>query len=258
VNSYHDWRRASRYFFDSRACDLEANDLSGQCYVSGRNPDIWADERRYRDLISSIVDLTLVTESSSLLEVGCATGFLAIGLSPVIRKYTGVDVARQAIRVAQSMSLDNCSFEKCDGEDLPFENQTFDASILYDVVTNFPSIDEVRPIVEEMLRVTRKGGRVLVGSVPNEQFRDAAAEIAIEIARTTPVSSQAVPNSSRGGILNQIQRKIWRVEPGIICYNFQTEDFIQLGAQLGARTRIAPIHQLNPYAATRFNVVYEY
>lgn len=258
MSSHNEWRQASRYFFDGRARDVGVNDLFGRCYVSGRNPYIWADQKRYDDLISSIVNLTGLTESSSLLEVGCATGFLAVGLSPVVHKYTGVDVARQAIRVARSISSGNCIFKRCEGSDLRFDNHTFDASILYDVVTNFPSIDEVKPIVEEMLRVTREGGRVLVGSVPNEQFRDIEAEITLEVARATILSSQRVPAASPSGIPALIRRRISQVEPAIVCYYFQPDDFLRLGTQLGVRTRIEPIHKLNPYAKTRFNVVFEH
>jgi SAM-dependent methyltransferase len=207
-------------------------------------------------LISSIVSQTSINRSSSLLEVGCATGFLAVGLFEHVREYVGVDVAAAAIRVARSMHLANCTFDVSDGESLPYPDNRFDAAILYDVVTNFPSFSDVEPIMVELMRVTCRGGRVLIGSIPNEHFREEDQRRAAELANSLgPLSPTNVVPRNRAA--SRVRRRMRSVDPGIVGYYFRPEDFVSFGTRLNVRTRIETIHPLNPYVRSRFNVVFE-
>ena len=232
------------------------NDLLGRCYVSGRDPRIWGNEDRYNDLIESIISLTSTGPSSSLLEVGCATGFLTVGLAGKLHEYVGVDIAPEAVRVAKSLRIENCSFDVSDGDDLPFPDNRFDASILYDVVTNFPTLSEIAPIIKEMDRVTRVGGVVLIGSIPNEHFQDEDRKTALDLDSLLSSIPFDATTSRRSARKTFRRRWLRRVEPGIVGYYFRPEDFESLGTDLGLHTRIEPIHGLNPYVRSRFNVVY--
>lgn len=254
------WRLTSRLFFDERAAQLAgAPTLESLCYVSARDARLWANERLYQDLLASIVEQTSVTGESRVLEVGCASGFLAWGLSSRVGSYVGVDVAPHAIRAARKLMLNNAEFVVGDGASMRFRDNEFDAAVCYDVFTNFPEFESGSGLIVEMLRVVKPGGRVLVGSIP-----DATKRVEFE-RRVTEITRQLGSNNIR---MSEVRLKLWRkltewprrilreAEPYISCYYFKREDFVSLADRLRAEVIISDIHALNPYAGLRFNVVY--
>lgn len=246
------WRKALELFFAGRAEDICGTPtLADLCHVSGRDPRLWADERLVEDLAQSLQSQIGVGKQSSVIEVGCASGFLARAIGNQLASYTGVDVAGEALRVAARLSLANARFVRVDGNTLPFADDSFDGAYCYDVFTNFPSFGDGVRIIEEMIRVVRRGGRVLVGSIPDAKTKDAfesrAATVALELEAKygqLPVST-TVMSASTGSVV-----------PGIVCYYFTRDDFLALGKRLGVTTEIFDIHRMNPYLGYRFNVVY--
>lgn len=250
---------ASRAFFDTRAAQVRELDLAALCYVSGRDPRLWSDERIYGDMVDSILSLTKANGHSTLLEVGCASGFVARGVAPRVGAYVGVDVAARAVAMAKRLNLGNAEFRVGDGTKLPFTKDRFDAAICYDVFTNFPDFALGEAIIRDMLRVVKPGGNVLIGSIPDgarqAEYERRTVEVARELeARYGPAPS--VQAEQRLGPLERIWRWLRRVEPGIVCYYFRREDFVNLAERAGAEVRIADIHPLNPYLGFRFNAVY--
>lgn len=254
------WKVNSRDFFNLRANEIVKNDYRAMCHVSGRNYQIWSDERLYNDLISSILIQLDLTDSSRLLEVGCATGFLAQGLAPSLLSYTGVDVAPKAVKAAKTLKIPNASFLVGDGESLKFADNTFDCAICYDVFTNFPDFKIGEDIIKEMLRVIKPNGRVMVGSVPDSELQHEYME---KVAEVTNFYSNKPHHSGpkvRNGIIDKLLDKLFPPiisnDPSIICYYFPKKAFIDLGKALNTKTQILSIHSQNPYFGYRYNVVY--
>lgn len=257
------WIQELHAFFDSRSEEIDPRDISIEnlCYVSGRDPRLWAEPKLYEDLIGSIAQQLDLTQEHTLLEVGCATGFLALGLSPKVRHYTGVDLSRKAIQVATRQNLRNAIFRQAHGEHLPFPEGQFERSICYDVVTNFPAFDYLKPIVREMVRVTKGHGKIMIGSVPDEWTSEAFKEVVQKISAQLEENCGPVQNpiAAKRTILNLRRwylRRFKKIEPRIVCYYFKREDFIDLGREIGVKTEIFDIHKHNPYRGYRFNVVY--
>jgi SAM-dependent methyltransferase len=170
------WEQDAATFFDSRADSVTGRpSLAELCYVSGRDPRVWEDGALYESMIASICAQAGLDRSSTVLEVGCAGGFLALGLAPRVAQYVGVDVSAPAIELARRLDLPNAEFRHVNGKRLPFEDDGFDAAISYDVVTNFPDFDAVARLVRESVRVVRPGGRVLIGSVPDRATEDSTS-----------------------------------------------------------------------------------
>ena len=158
------WKNEARQFFSHRAKVVgERPTLQDLCYVSGRDSRVWADQSRYDDMMDSIVRTIGADASSRVLEVGCAAGFIACGVAPKVGQYVGVDVAEGAIECARSLDLPNATFHVGDGGALPFDDSMFDGVYCYDVLTNFPTFDSVKGLVQDMVRVVRPGGKVLLG-----------------------------------------------------------------------------------------------
>ncbi len=100
-----------------------------------------------------------------ILDVATGTGDFAIEalkLNP--RRITGVDISEGMLEVGrQKMKTqgydDRIELRYGDSEDLPFDDDTFDAVIVAFGVRNFENLENG---LAEMLRVVRPGGRVVV------------------------------------------------------------------------------------------------
>jgi SAM-dependent methyltransferase len=250
------WLDQLQVFFETRSDIIKGGRLSNEelCYVSGREPRLWKDERQYADLLASIRDQLELREDHRLLEVGCAAGFLARGLAGCARRYVGVDLARTAAVVARSLRLPGAAFVQGDGAALPFADEAFDRVISYDVFTNIAEWKTAEAIVGEMARVARPGGKVMVGSLADARTQEEFERIVGEVAEELDLKYGPVP-----AIRRPFWRS-WRRRPRdfgqIVCYYFNRQDFLDLGTRLGIDVRIENIHQRNPYVGYRFNVVY--
>jgi SAM-dependent methyltransferase len=256
------WQLSLKEFFELRAREIsEKPTIEDLSYISGRDPRIWLQENIYEDLIIDIVRQLHANCESNVLEVGCASGFIAYGLAPRVGKYFGVDLAKPALKVARRLRLGNAFFHLANGNKLTFVDHKFNSSLCYDVFTNLPSFKDGIGIIKEMLRVTKPGGCVLIGSIPDEELRnDYVAKVAIvnndlEL-RFGPVDVR--PSRKKDYWWPKLRAKFTkRVIPAISNYYFNRIDFLSLGNQLGVETEISDIHPLNPYAGYRFNIVYK-
>ncbi|HYB13438.1 MAG TPA: class I SAM-dependent methyltransferase [Myxococcota bacterium] len=258
-----DWKEAARLFFSTRAKDVaEIPSLDDLCWIAGRDPRLWREPSLYEELIESIVSQLDLSLHHRLLEVGCAGGFLARGLASRCREYVGVDVAAPTLEVARRLRLPNATFFCEDAAELPFADASFERVVSYDVFTNFPDFAVAEAVVRQIWRVLRPGGRGLIGSIPDVEKAEEAAERAHALGeeltklhgppREIPAPFARLPFWRRLG-----RRRISALELQISCFSFSASQFEKLGALLGAATRISPIHPHNPYYGCRFNVVYE-
>lgn len=253
------WQRSLQEFFAERAnAVIGVPTLGDLCFVSGRDQRLWQEKSIYKDLIDNILSLGRMTPCSSVLEIGCAAGFLAYGIAPKVGRYVGVDLAKPVIVAAKKLGLKNADFRVADGMQLPFPDGGFDAAFCYDVFTNFPDLSVGEPIIKEMLRVVKPGGYVLIGSIPDGDLRASyekrVAEVAGELGKKYGPAQLQAP--AKQGFLQLIKRRFSKVEPSIVCYYFTKADFISMAARLGADVTIADIHPLNPYKGYRFNAIF--
>jgi SAM-dependent methyltransferase len=239
----------------------EAPSLEELCWIAGRDPRLWRDESLYQDLIESIVSQLGLAPDHRLLEVGCASGFLARGLAPRCREYVGVDMANPTLAVARRLGLPNATFLNQDATALSFPDASFDRVVSYDVFTNFADFATGEAVVGELWRVLRSGGRGIVGSIPDAEKEGEAVlragALGEELTKRYGPAPSLPEGLRRAPFWRRLVRGISRIEPQISCYAFSPSQFEKLGAQLGAGTRILPIHRRNPYYGCRFNVVYE-
>ena len=250
-------------FYDRATAIRGVPTLVDHCVVSAKDPRVSARPEIHADVIASIVKALSLQCTMEVLEVGCASGYIACGLAARVGHYTGVDLAAAPLDVARRMKLSNAQFLKADGAALPFPNNSFDAAFVYDVYTNFPEFEHGIPLMREMLRVVKPGGRVMIGSVTNKKRASEFAIHAQEVAQRllTEYGEQAVPGPYRQGLFERI-RQITRghappkVEPQITTYSFDPDDFKLFGESQGARVTIGDVHPMNPYFGFRYNVVF--
>ena len=123
-----------------------------------------------------------ITHDSTILDVGCGPGRLAIGildLMPTIKEYQGVDVDKCSIDWCKKfitkfypkfqfthINVYNARYNK-KGEfsqkniRLPFENKHFDSIYLYSVFSHL-SIEDIEGYLKEFTRLLKPKGKILL------------------------------------------------------------------------------------------------
>jgi SAM-dependent methyltransferase len=95
------------------------------------------------------------------LDVGCGTGVLAERLTRRGFEMTGVDPSQGMLDVLAREAPDVQGI-RASGEDLPFEDDSFDLAVTVAALHHVAEPAAVRATLTEMARVTRPGGRIVV------------------------------------------------------------------------------------------------
>lgn len=110
-----------------------------------------------------LIEMCHIGRDSYILDVGCGVGVTPCTLAKRIGcRVVGVDispqmVARARVRAKRTRVPDTVEFKIADAQDLPFEDELFDA-VLTESVTAFP--EDKQKAVNEYARVARRGGYV--------------------------------------------------------------------------------------------------
>jgi len=107
-----------------------------------------------------------ITQGLKILDLGCGDGTTAIPAAKLGAEVLGVDIARNLVdagnRRARTLGLSSVRFEQGDASDLrDLEDARFDL-----VVSVFGAMFAPKPsdVAREMVRVTRPGGRIVMGN----------------------------------------------------------------------------------------------
>lgn len=107
-----------------------------------------------------------LTENTRLLDCGCGSGSIAVGLAGSVRRVVGLDLNAFALKPAMSHlvaeRIRNVRFVAGDGAQLPFSEESFDAVLMHSVLE--AALDPA-VLVREALRVLAPGGLLAAASV---------------------------------------------------------------------------------------------
>ncbi|WP_128548112.1 class I SAM-dependent methyltransferase [Larkinella soli] len=166
-----------------------------------------------RESGAALIEKIGVTAGLNVLDLGCGDGTTAIPSAKAGAKVLGVDIARNLVdagnKRAQSEGLTNCTIQEGDATDLSWINDgTFDL-----VVSIFGAMFAPRPfdVAREMVRVTRPGGRIVMGNwIPGDPTL---------VAQILKISSAYTPAPPEGFV----SPMLWGVESQVV------ERFAQAG-----------------------------
>jgi SAM-dependent methyltransferase len=124
-----------------------------------------------RESGAALVERIGITKGLKVLDLGSGDGTTALPAAKLGADVLGVDIARNLVeagnRRAKEQGLTNCTFREGDATNLqPIPDQAFDA-----VVSIFGAMFAPKPfdVAKEMVRVTRPGGRIVMGNwIPND------------------------------------------------------------------------------------------
>ena len=123
---------------------------------------------RGRKTREKILDLALLKEGEGFLDVGSGPGELVIAACARVGTLGGafgVDLSIQMVRLACKKAARQChraEFHQAPAQELPFEDSSFDAITCVLVAHHFPGDHEKSRAFNEMRRVLRHGGRMVI------------------------------------------------------------------------------------------------
>jgi ubiquinone/menaquinone biosynthesis C-methylase UbiE len=147
-----------------------------------------------------------ITEGIKVLDLGCGDGTTALPAARLGADVLGVDIASYLVEAgnkrAQAEGLTNCTFREGDASNLhELKDRSFDL-----VVSIFGAMFAPKPfdVAKEMVRVTRTGGRIIMGNwIPNDPTL---------VAQILKISSAYSPPPPEGFI----SPMTWGVENNVI------------------------------------------
>ncbi|MFL5948684.1 MAG: class I SAM-dependent methyltransferase [Gaiellaceae bacterium] len=159
-----------------------------------------------RESGEALVKTLGITEGLKVLDLGCGDGTTALPAAQLGADVLGVDIADNLVEAgnarAQSAGLTNCRFQVGDASDLSeLDEDSFDL-----VVSIFGAMFAPRPfdVAKEMVRVTRPGGRIVMGNwIPNDPTL---------VAQILKISSSYAPPPPEGFV----SPVTWGVEENVI------------------------------------------
>jgi SAM-dependent methyltransferase len=124
-----------------------------------------------RESGDALVEKFGITQGMKVLDLGCGDGTTALPAARRGANVLGVDIANNLVAAgnkrAQAAGLTNCRFQEGDASNLQdVKDHTFDL-----VVSIFGAMFAPKPfdVAKEMVRVTRPGGRIIMGNwIPND------------------------------------------------------------------------------------------
>ena len=159
-----------------------------------------------RESGEALVQRLGITKGLKVLDVGCGDGTTALPEAKLGADVLGIDIARNLVeagnRRAAEHGLTNLKFQEGDASNLEqVPDKTFDL-----VVSIFGAMFAPKPfdVAKEMVRVTRPGGRIVMGNwIPNDPTL---------VAQILKISSHYTPPPPEGFI----SPMTWGVESNVI------------------------------------------
>ncbi len=113
-----------------------------------------------------------IRPSDTVLELGCGYGRVLERLAPLAGTLVGIDTSRSSLKLACTLldRFTNCRLVRMDAVALGFRDRVFDVVVCIQNGISAFKVDQ-RTLIAECLRVTRKGGRVLVSTYSGKFWR---------------------------------------------------------------------------------------
>lgn len=154
----------------------------------------WSDDVRWIRTLKNLVpgrlkwmDRQIDWAGKTVLDVGCAGGFMSEALDARGAAVTGIDPAEDAIAAAQAHAQQGSRDIRYDvgvGEALPYADESFDAVVCVDVLEHVADLEQV---IQEIARVMKPGGLFLFDTINrNPIARLATITIAEDLLRLLP------------------------------------------------------------------------
>lgn len=215
---------------------------------------------------AGFIDAVLAFDPAAdvVLDVGCDSAMISRLVAPRTRRFVGVDFIPEMLRdarnhVVKAGTARAPSFVAGDACGLPLRSGVFTKVYCSAVIHTLPSREHGLAAIDELIRVTAPGGRILLASVPDRAKRVAARmrlwQQASWLGKLTLPVRWATPPS-----LRRLARRILR-QPSTELPEFLDYDLRALRQTLDARGLACEIRDFPPdywnseFTASRSNLI---
>ena len=132
----------------------------------------WSDDLRWVRTLKNLVparlkffDRHIDWAGKTVLDLGCAGGFMAEAIAARGAHVTGIDPAKEAIAAARSHAAQSgldIRYDTGEGEALPYDDAAFDAVVCVDVLEH---VSDLGQVLQEVARVLKPGGLFLFDTI---------------------------------------------------------------------------------------------
>ena len=148
--------------------DQQADNTNDVCNQVCRT----VDEQEFMKLITDIKKKLFITETyDSILDVGCGNAAILSYFKNSFNYIYGIDFSSSMIKKAKEIISEGI-FSQGEATSLDFKSGCFDRVLAYSIFHYFPSIDYGFQAIQEMIRVCKKGGVIIIGDVLDKVFED--------------------------------------------------------------------------------------
>ena len=130
---------------------------------------------QWKKLSHFFLEKIIINNTDDVLEIGCGAG----AFTKQIKSYksiSGVDYSIDAINTIKNQIPDG-KFYHAEASALPFQDNAFDRIICFSVFFYFASYEYANQTLQEMLRVLKPGGKILIGEVSDIHKKDIAMKL---------------------------------------------------------------------------------
>lgn len=128
----------------------------------------YGDVKELEKIVIHIIEKLQIKESDKVLDAGCGSGIF----TSILKELTGADIIGMdfSIRHLEIMRKKNNPVVPVAGDviALPFKSHSFDKVVCYSVLQ---FVESWQDAAKELTRVTKKGGIVLLGDLPDRSKR---------------------------------------------------------------------------------------
>jgi ubiquinone/menaquinone biosynthesis C-methylase UbiE len=161
-----------------------------------------------RESGEALVNSLGITRGLEVLDLGCGDGTTALPAARLGAEVLGVDIASNLVAAgngrAEAEGLSNCRFQEGDACDLrELSDNSFDL-----VLSIFGAMFAPKPfeVAKEMVRVTRPGGRIVMGNwIPNDPTL--VAQILKVSAAYTPPPPEGFVSPMKWGVVSDVTER---------------------------------------------------
>ncbi len=122
------------------------------------------------DSVDTIISMSEISNDETLLDIACGTGILTCEFAKHAKSVRGLDITQEMLTQAKitqkNSNLNNIHFDLGEVEHLPYKDKSFD--IVFSRYS-FHHFLNTKKVFDEMLRVCKDGGKIIVVDVALEE-----------------------------------------------------------------------------------------